>query len=51
MLRQLESRPHGGELAEEYSEPCQMWRMVLLAKTVNGFQLLTIFAKCSILDV
>ena len=33
-LRQLESRAHGDELAEEYSEPCQTWKIVLFAKIV-----------------
>ena len=52
MLRQLESRSPRDELAEEYVESCQIWKMVLFAEIVNGFQSLIIFAKSStILDV
>ena len=36
---------------EVYPEPYQTSKMELLAKIVNGFQPLTIFAKSSILDV
>ena len=38
-------------ISEEYSESCQTSKMELFAKILNGFQLLTIFAKSSILDV
>ena len=38
-------------LAEAYSEPCQTSKMEHFAKIVNAFQLLTIFAKHSILYV
>ena len=52
MLRQLESRSPRDELAEEYVESCQIWKMVLVAEIINGFQSLIIFAKSSIiLDV
>ena len=34
-----------------YSEPCQASKMGRFAKTVNGHQPLTIFAKRSLLDV
>ena len=34
-----------------YSEPRETSKMECFAKVVNGFQPLTIFAKCSILDV
>ena len=52
MLRQLESQSPWDELAEEYVESCQIWKMVLFAEIVNGFQSLIIFAKSStILDV
>ena len=34
-----------------YFEPSLISKMDLLAKTVKGFQLLTIFTKSSILDV
>ena len=36
---------------EAYSEPCQTSKIVLFAKIVNEWKLLTIFEKCSILDV
>ena len=39
------------EALQTYSEPCQTFRMVLLAKIVNAWKSLTIFAKGSILDV
>ena len=39
------------ESTEVYSELCQTYKMELFAKIVNGFQLLTIFAKNAILDV
>ena len=49
MLRQPESQSHGDKRTLEYSEPCQIWKMVLFA---SGFQSLTIFAKSlTILDV
>ena len=52
LLTQLESLSHLDKKAEEYSEPCQVWKIVLFAKTVNGFQSLTILAKsATILDV
>ena len=35
----------------EYSEPYETSKMELFAKIVNGFQLFTIFAKSSILDI
>ena len=38
-------------ITEVYSEPCKTSKMGLFAKTINGFQLLTIFVKNSILDV
>ena len=47
----IESRSRGDKIADAYLEPCQIWKMVLLAKTVNSFQSLTIFAKSSVLDV
>ena len=34
-----------------YSEPYQQYKMERFAKIINGFQLLTIFAKQSLLDV
>ena len=37
--------------AEVYSEPCQISKIKLFVKIVNGFQQLTIFAKSSTLDV
>ena len=37
--------------SEAYSEPCQTSKMVNFAKIYKVFQLLTIFAKCSVLDV
>ena len=39
------------QIKEAYSELCQTSKMEYLTKTVNGFQLLTIFAKHSILGV
>ena len=36
---------------ETHSEPSQTSKMGLLSKIVNGFQLLTTFAKSFILDV
>ena len=39
------------QIAEVYSESSQTSKMKLFAKRVNGLQLLTIFAKASILDV
>ena len=33
------------------SKPCQISKMERFAKTVKGFKSLTIFAKCSMLDV
>ena len=42
---------HFGPNPEVYSEPCQPSKMECLAKIVNSFQSLTIFAKISILDV
>ena len=36
---------------EEYSEPCQTFKMERFAKIVDDFQLLTIFIICSILDI
>ena len=51
MLRQLELRSLSDEIIGVYSEPCQIWKMVLFAETVNGFHSLAIFAKSSILDV
>ena len=41
----------GAEIAEVYLEPCQVYKIVLFAKIVNGFQSLTIFAKSSIFKV
>ena len=38
-------------LAEAYSEPSRTYKMELFAKVVNRFHSLSIFAKCSILDV
>ena len=40
-------------LAQAYSEPCQASKMKYedFVKIVNDFQLVTIFAKSSILDV
>ena len=37
--------------SEAYVEPCQMSKMEVLAKIVNGFSFLTIFVKSFILDV
>ena len=37
--------------SETYSGYCQISKMECLEKVVNGFELLTIFAKLSILDV
>ena len=37
--------------AEAYSGPCQASKTKLFVKIINDFQLLTIFAKSSILDV
>ena len=34
-----------------HSEPCQISKMELFAKTGNGWKLLTIYRKSSILDV
>ena len=51
MLRQLDSRSLGDEIAEVYSEPCQICKMVLFAKTLNGSQSLIIFGKSDILHV
>ena len=51
MLRQLELRSHGDNTAEGHSKPCQIWKMLLFAKTANGFHLLTVFPKSSMLDV
>ena len=36
---------------EAYSESCRKSKMKRVAEIVNGFYLLTIFVKCSILDV
>ena len=36
---------------EAYSQPCQTSEMERFVKIVNNFQLLTIFAKHSILDI
>ena len=41
----------GAEIAEVYLEPCQVYKIVLFAKIVNGFQSLPIFAKSSIFKV
>ena len=49
--RLLESSPVGVETVMTFSEPSQIYTTVILAKIVNGFQLLTIFPKTSILDV
>ena len=35
----------------KYLDPTQMYKKELFAKIINGFQLLTIFTKRSILDV
>ena len=37
-------------IAEVWSEPCYSSKMELLVETENGFKLLTIFGKCSVLD-
>ena len=37
--------------SEEYSEPCQTFKMEVFAKIVKGFSFFTIFAKNSILHV
>ena len=34
-----------------YSEPCQSFKMHCLAEIVNDLKPLTIFAKCSVLDL
>ena len=39
------------QLPVAYSEPRQISKMNFFAKTVNVFQLLTFFAKSSVLDV
>ena len=44
-LRQLKSRSLGVEFTEAYSEPCPIFKMVLFAKIVNGFQDLTTFVE------
>ena len=44
-------RVRGGLKVETHSEPCQSLKISLFAKMVNGFQLLSVFAKCSVLDV
>ena len=42
----------GGKLiAGVYSEPFQTCKMQCFAKTVNGILAITIFTKCSILEV
>ena len=46
-MSKIETKP----LPEVYSEPSRTSKVVLFAKIVNGFHLLTIFAKGSILDV
>ena len=50
VVSHLESRSLDDEVPEAYSEPCQICKMALFAKTI-GFQSLTIFAKSSILEV
>ena len=50
------SRPCSGLVpnayySEAYSEQCQTSKMEDFEKIVEGFELLTIFAKCSILNV
>ena len=49
--RLLESSPVGVETVMTFSEPSQIYTMVILAKIVNGFQLLNKIPKTSILDV
>ena len=51
MLWQLKLCSFCVEFTEVYSEPCQIFQMVLFAKIFNGFQSLTTFVKSSILDV
>ena len=36
---------------EAYSDPCQTCKIEVFAEIVNGFQLLTIYAESSILDI
>ena len=38
-------------VADAYSEICQTSKMERFANVINSLNLLTIFAKCSILDV
>ena len=38
-------------LTEGYPKPCKIYEMQLLAKIINSFQPLTIFATVTILDV
>ena len=45
------SRVLSVENAKAYLEPCQISKTMLFAKTVGGFQSLTIFAKSSIFNV
>ena len=51
MLRQRESCPVGVEIAETYSEPSKISKMVLFTKTVKAFRSLTIFAKKNYFNV
>ena len=39
------------QTSEVYPEPCQISKLELFVKKINGFQLLTIFMKRSVLDV
>lgn len=39
------------QVSEVYSESVQTYKMELFAEMINSFQLLTVFAKSSLLDV
>ena len=50
-VRQLELRYFGVEIAEAYSEPCQISKIGLFAKIINERLSVTIFPEGSVLDV
>lgn len=39
------------EISQTYSEPSQVSKMEIFTKTVNSIKPLSIFAKCTILDI
>ena len=47
----MESNEIKWVLAEAYSDHCQTFKVERFAKIVNDWKALTIFAKCSILDL